>query len=250
MKLEGRVALITGAGSGIGAETARSMATEGAKIAVTGIPAEGVEIVTAELKAAGHEAVGIFVFTAGRSEGMVLYGPDESGSERSAHQADGFFFMAPIELAPAGQDSRTHHSTSPGGFEAAGVLLLVEQVLPESAGMGVRKVTLFEAGVQGKGPMEGLFGQGGIAVQITQMPSWFTARLETVEGSVNVPISTSVASNTRSWFSAATKMCRLGPTAMAVRVSGSLRGQGLVSQGISKIPLTENAMSRTCCVWG
>lgn len=91
MKLEGRVALITGAGSGIGAETARSMATEGAKIAVTGIPAEGVEIVTAELKAAGHEAVGIFVFTAGRSEGMVLYGPDESGSERSAHQADGFF---------------------------------------------------------------------------------------------------------------------------------------------------------------
>ena len=59
MKLEGRAALITGAGSGIGAETARSMAAEGAKIAVTGIPAEGVEGLAAELKAAGHEAIGI-----------------------------------------------------------------------------------------------------------------------------------------------------------------------------------------------
>jgi len=41
-KLEGRVALITGAGSGIGAATARLMAAEGAAIAVTGLPNDGV----------------------------------------------------------------------------------------------------------------------------------------------------------------------------------------------------------------
>ena len=48
-KLEGKVALITGAGSGIGAATARMMAKEGAKIALVGIPAEGVLAVAKEL---------------------------------------------------------------------------------------------------------------------------------------------------------------------------------------------------------
>ncbi len=37
-KLAGKVALITGADSGIGAATARLMAAEGASVAVTGIP--------------------------------------------------------------------------------------------------------------------------------------------------------------------------------------------------------------------
>jgi len=59
MKLKDKVALITGAGSGIGAATARMMAVEGAKIAVTGIPAGGVQAVTAELTGAGHSALAI-----------------------------------------------------------------------------------------------------------------------------------------------------------------------------------------------
>ena len=59
MKLEGRVALITGAGSGIGAASARHMAKEGARIAVTGVPADGVEQVAEEIRTSGGEAVGI-----------------------------------------------------------------------------------------------------------------------------------------------------------------------------------------------
>ena len=59
MRLKRKVALITGAGSGIGAASARHMASEGARIAVTGIPADGVLQVATELRDDGFEAIGI-----------------------------------------------------------------------------------------------------------------------------------------------------------------------------------------------
>lgn len=59
MKLQNRVAFITGAGGGIGSATAWRMAQEGAKIAAVGIPAAGVEGVAQDLRAAGHEAIAI-----------------------------------------------------------------------------------------------------------------------------------------------------------------------------------------------
>jgi len=59
MQLEGKVALITGGGSGIGAATARHMAREGASVALAGIPAAGVRSVADELGGAGFAAEGI-----------------------------------------------------------------------------------------------------------------------------------------------------------------------------------------------
>lgn len=59
MKLQDKVVLITGAGSGIGAATARLMAAEGAKLALVGIPEAGVRAVADELGAAGYDALAL-----------------------------------------------------------------------------------------------------------------------------------------------------------------------------------------------
>ncbi len=57
MKLDGRIALITGAGSGLGREMALTFAREGANIAINDIRREGAERVAQEVKAAGRDAM-------------------------------------------------------------------------------------------------------------------------------------------------------------------------------------------------
>jgi NAD(P)-dependent dehydrogenase (short-subunit alcohol dehydrogenase family) len=57
--LQGRVALITGAGQGIGRAIAQRFAQEGAKIVVIDIVEANAQAVAEELKAAGAEAIGV-----------------------------------------------------------------------------------------------------------------------------------------------------------------------------------------------
>jgi len=59
MKLAGRVALITGAGSGLGREIALTFAREGAKIAINDIRRDAADRVVAEVEAGGAEALAL-----------------------------------------------------------------------------------------------------------------------------------------------------------------------------------------------
>ncbi|QKV54566.1 SDR family NAD(P)-dependent oxidoreductase [Comamonas antarctica] len=69
LDLQDRVALITGAGNGIGRETARQMAARGAVVAVNDLKPEFVGAVVDEIRAAGGRAFGVVQNIATR-EGM------------------------------------------------------------------------------------------------------------------------------------------------------------------------------------
>ena len=56
MRLQNKVAIVTGAASGFGAAIARRFAEEGAKVLVNDIAAEGAERVAAEIRAQGGQA--------------------------------------------------------------------------------------------------------------------------------------------------------------------------------------------------
>jgi 2-hydroxycyclohexanecarboxyl-CoA dehydrogenase len=55
MRLEGRIALVTGGGSGIGAATCRRLAAEGARVAVTDVNVDGAREVAEEVSGAPFE---------------------------------------------------------------------------------------------------------------------------------------------------------------------------------------------------
>jgi 3-hydroxybutyrate dehydrogenase len=59
MKLDGQVAIVTGAASGIGAEIARTFAGEGARVGVADLDLAAAESVAAQIRSRGDEAIAV-----------------------------------------------------------------------------------------------------------------------------------------------------------------------------------------------
>src|SRR2546425_13023824 len=74
MRLKGKVAIVTGAGSGIGQATALLFAEEGAKIVVADINSEGGEATAAEIRKKGSEAIFVRADIAKQDEARNIAG--------------------------------------------------------------------------------------------------------------------------------------------------------------------------------
>ncbi|NJD34788.1 MAG: SDR family oxidoreductase [Betaproteobacteria bacterium] len=74
MKLAGKVALVTGAGGGLGAAIARAYSAEGARVAIADLDAAAAENMAGQLRAAGGEAMGLGMDVT--SETLVTQGID------------------------------------------------------------------------------------------------------------------------------------------------------------------------------
>jgi NAD(P)-dependent dehydrogenase (short-subunit alcohol dehydrogenase family) len=71
-KLDGKVAIVTGAGAGLGAECARSLAGHGARVAVVDIHLAGAQSVVAEIEAAGGQALAVQTDLTSEAEVMAM----------------------------------------------------------------------------------------------------------------------------------------------------------------------------------
>jgi NADP-dependent 3-hydroxy acid dehydrogenase YdfG len=100
--LDGTVALVTGASSGIGEATARTLASHGAKVAVAARRLERLERLAAEIGGAGHTALAIEADITEKEQavGAVDRTVDELGGLDIVVNNAGVMLLGPIEDAP------------------------------------------------------------------------------------------------------------------------------------------------------
>src|SRR5882672_2716145 len=106
--LDGTVALVTGASSGIGEATARALAAEGAKVAVTARRLERLERLAAEIGGHGHTALAIQSDIADQAQAIAAVDRtvEELGRLDIVVNNAGVMLLGPIENAPTEEWNR------------------------------------------------------------------------------------------------------------------------------------------------
>jgi NADP-dependent 3-hydroxy acid dehydrogenase YdfG len=102
VSLEGTVALVTGASSGIGEATARGLAAQGAKVAVTGRRLERLERLASEIGGSGRTALAIQSDVTDQEQAIAAVDRtvDELGRLDILVNNAGQMLLGPIEGAP------------------------------------------------------------------------------------------------------------------------------------------------------
>ena len=95
-RLEGKVALITGAAGGIGAAAARRMVQEGAQLLLTDADEQGAQRVAAELGDGRAEALGHDVTSEERWQEVIVHALDAHGRIDVLLNNAGVFLAAPL----------------------------------------------------------------------------------------------------------------------------------------------------------
>ena len=97
-KLDGKVAIITGSTSGMGRESAKLFAAEGAKVVVTGRNEERAKAVVDDIKAAGNEAIYVIADMANLDDVQKIFDAtmDEYGTVDVLFNNAGMLSMSPL----------------------------------------------------------------------------------------------------------------------------------------------------------
>lgn len=133
VSLEGTVALVTGASSGIGEATAKALAAQGAKVAVTGRRLERLERLASEIGGSGRTALAIQSDVTDQEQAIAAVDRtvDELGRLDIVVNNAGQMLLGPIESAPTEEWERmidinlkglayTTHAAVPHLLAAAG----------------------------------------------------------------------------------------------------------------------------------
>jgi NAD(P)-dependent dehydrogenase (short-subunit alcohol dehydrogenase family) len=195
MRLSGKVAIITGAGMGIGAETARVFAREGAKVIIADINPEAGESVAGEIREAGGEA--IFVRTDVTSEESVKQVVEATFSRHG--RLDVMFNNAGINFSKPTCDVTVEEWDRVMAVNLRGPFLGCKYALPVMARQGSGSVinTSSNAGLVGR-PNYGCYSasKGGVEILTKSLAidyAKYKVRVNTIApGSILTPLAETI----------------------------------------------------------
>lgn len=167
-RLQGKIAIITGAASGIGAATARLFARQGARVVVADLRQSAAEATADEIRAEGNQALalGVDVSVAEQAQALVAKTVAEYGALHILHNNAGVLLPGSVHDLPEELWSRTLAVNLTGAF------LCSKYAVPalRQSGGGCILMTASSAGlVAEKGIAAYCASKGGLVMLTRQM---------------------------------------------------------------------------------